>query len=159
MGKNKEKNEGEGVLIAAVNKQARRDYEILDVFEAGMVLKGSEVKSIREGNMNLKESYIKVSGSEVFLVGCHVGPYAHSPVGSHEPLREKKLLLHHIEIVRLVDQTKKKGLTLIPLRAYFKGGRCKLEFGIARGKKLHDKREDIKEREAQREIERVMKQR
>jgi len=151
------KAEGEGILIAAVNKKARRDYEVLDKFEAGISLQGSEVKSIRAGSTNLKESYVRVQKGEIFLVGCHISPYSHAPVDAHEPGRDRKLLLHRREIDRLIGQVEQKGLTLIPLRMYFKGGRCKIEIALGKGKKLHDKRGDMKKKEAEREMERFIK--
>lgn len=151
------KDSSAGILVAAVNKKARVEYEILDRIEAGVALIGSEVKSIREGGMNLKESYVRVKGAEIFLIGAHISPYRHSRADAHEPTRERKLLLHRREIDRLAGQVQQKGLTLVPLRVFFKNGRAKLEVGLGRGKKLYDKREDIKAREAQREIERGMR--
>ena len=152
-------SEGEGHVVA-VNKKARREYEILDTFEAGLQLLGSEVKSVREGAINLRESYIRLKNGEAFLVGCHISPYKYSRENEHDPLREKKLLLHRREIERLASQTQMKGLTIVPLKVYFTGqGRAKAAIGVGRGKKLYDKREDIKSREAAREIERVMKRR
>lgn len=150
------KNE-DGILIVAQNKKARHDYEILDTLETGIVLKGSEVKSIRAGEVNLKESYVRLQNQELYLIGAHISPYKFSPVESHKPTRDRKLLAHKKEILRLDLQADKKGLTLVPLKIYFKNGRCKLEIGVGRGKKLHDKREDIKAKEAKREIDKAMK--
>ena len=143
----------------AQNKNARRNYEILDSFEAGISLLGSEIKSIRAGGANLRESYVRLKNSEIFLVGCHISPYQHSPVDAHEPERDRKLLLHRREIDRLEGQVQQKGLTLVPIKLYLKGGRCKIEVGLGKGKKLHDKREDVKQKEAMRDIERAMSRR
>lgn len=155
MGKAKKPPEGDTV---AANKKARRDYEIVSSAEAGISLLGSEVKSIRQGNASLKESYIREKNGELYLVGCHISPYSHSPVDAHEPTRQRKLLLHRQEIDRLIVQIARKGLTLVPLRLYFnKDGRCKLEIALGRGKKLFDKREDEKKRVATREVERMLK--
>jgi SsrA-binding protein len=160
MAKGKKKGEGtdEGRKVVAVNKKARRDYLIQDALEAGIELEGCEVKSAREGSLNLKESYIKFRSGECFLVGCHISPYRFSRQDAYDPLRERKLLLHKHQIERLSASVQQKGLTAVPLRAYFtQRGRCKLEIALGKGKKSYDKREDIKSREAQREIERRMK--
>ncbi|MFN8389097.1 MAG: SsrA-binding protein SmpB [Bdellovibrionota bacterium] len=151
--------EGGGILIVAQNKRARHDYEIMQTAECGIVLSGPEVKSIRDGHMNLKESYVQVHGGEVFLIGCNIKPYAHSRLEEQDADRERKLLMHRREIERLAVQVNQKGLTIVPLKAYFKAGRCKVEIGIGRGKKLHDKRDDLKRREADREMARAMKYR
>ena len=145
-----------GVLVVAANRKARADYEILDKAEAGIVLVGSEVKSIRNGGINLKDTYIRVKGGELFLVGSHISPYSHSRVDAHETVRDRKLLMHKKEIIRLGVQVQQKGLSLVPLRVYFRKGRCKVEIGVGRGKKLHDKRQDLKAREAMRDIERSL---
>lgn len=150
--KKQEESNDDHIKVVAVNKSARRDYEIMDTVEAGLVLLGSEVKSIRGGGVNLKESYVRPKGAELILVGCHVSPYAHSRVDAHEVLRDKKLLLHKKEIERLSAQVQQKGLTLIPLRMYFRSGRCKLELGLGRGRKLHDKRDATKKKEAERDM-------
>lgn len=148
----------EGPLVIAVNKKARRDYEILDVFEAGIVLLGHEVKSIRAGSINLRDSYIRVANGELILVGCHISPYENARVEECKPKRDRKLLLHRKEIDRLGGQVQRRGLTLVPLRVYFnKRGRCKLELGLGRGKKLYDKRQDERTKEAKREIERGLR--
>lgn len=149
--------QADGILIIAVNKQARREYDISDVYEAGLVLLGSEVKAVRAGAMNLKESYVRVKGREVFLVGCHISPYSHSRPDAHEATRDRKLLLHAHEIAKLCGLVQQKGFTLVPLRVYFRNGRCKIEFGLGKGKKLHDKREDMRKREATREMDQAMK--
>jgi len=122
-----------------------------------MVLKGTEVKSLREGRINFKDSYAKVQDGEVFLVNAHISPYSHGNVQNHDPLRERKLLLHKSEIKRLTGKTVEKGLTLVPLSVYFVGGRVKVELALARGKRRGDKRETIKRRDAQREVERELK--
>ena len=146
-----------GILQVADNKSAFHHYEILDKFEAGLALIGSEVKSIRLGGASLKESYIQVKDQELFLINCHIAPYAQSRVDAHAPTREKKLLMHKREIEKLGIQIRQKGLTLLPLRMYLKRGRVKIELAVGRGKKLHDKRADIKKREADREINRAMR--
>jgi SsrA-binding protein len=138
--------------IIATNRKAWHDYEILETYEAGLVLRGTEVKSLREGQVNFKDSYAAINGNEAWLIGCHIAPYHHGTDANHDPDRSRKLLLHRREISRLLGKTAERGLTLIPLRLYFKEGRAKLEFGLARGKKLHDKRATIKEREALREV-------
>jgi SsrA-binding protein len=141
-----------GEKVIATNRKARHDYEILETYEAGLVLRGTEVKSLREGQVNFKDSYAAINGNEAWLIGCHIAPYHHGTDANHDPDRSRKLLLHRREISRLLGKTAERGLTLIPLRLYFKEGRAKLEFGLARGKKLHDKRATIKEREALREV-------
>ena len=141
-----------GEKVIATNRKARHDYEILETYEAGLVLRGTEVKSLREGQVTFKDSYAAINGNEAWLIGCHIAPYHHGTDANHDPDRSRKLLLHRREISRLLGKTAERGLTLIPLRLYFKEGRAKLEFGLARGKKLHDKRATIKERDARREM-------
>ena len=141
----------------AKNKRARHDYEILDIFEAGIVLEGSEVKSLRQGAVNMSDAYAEIRGSECFLVNLHISPYQFSGVMNHEPKRDRKLLLHKQEIRRLMGKVKEKGLTLIPLSLYFKHGLVKVELALARGKRYHDKREDIRRRDEQRILERDLK--
>jgi SsrA-binding protein len=148
-----------GKKIIAVNRKARRDYEIIESFEAGMVLKGTEVKSLREGRLSFKDSYARIENGEVFLVNAHISPYSHGNIQNHDPLRERKLLLHKSEIRRLVGKTEQKGLTLVPLKAYFAQGHAKVELALARGKRQSDKRETIKRRDAEREMERELKRR
>ncbi len=143
----------------AVNRKARFDYFLFEKFEAGIVLLGSEVKSLREGKANLKDSYARIQKGEAFLINAHVSPYAGANQFNHEPTRARKLLLHRREIERLTGKTKEKGLTLIPLRLYFKNGRAKVELGLARGKKLYDKRETLRRKAAEREVERSLKSR
>ncbi|MHC1742380.1 MAG: SsrA-binding protein SmpB [Syntrophobacteraceae bacterium] len=145
--------------LVCQNKKAYFDYEILETFEAGMVLVGTEVKSLREGRANLKDSYAKVKKGEVFLYGLHISPYTHAYFDNHEPERIRKLLLHSSEIKRILGKTQEKGFALIPLKIYFSGGRAKVEIAMARGKKLYDKRESIKKKEERREIDRMRKQR
>lgn len=142
-----------------VNRQARFNYEILEKFEAGISLVGTEVKSIREGKGNIKEAYADIRGGEAWLIGAHISPYSHGNITNHDPLRDRKLLLNAKEIVRLQGKVMEKGLTLVPLRLYLKGRLIKLELGVARGKKLVDKREDIKKRDQEREIQREIKDR
>jgi len=134
------------------NRRASYEYHILEKAEAGIVLTGSEVKSIREGKLNLSDSYARVDGGEVFLVNCHISEYKNASFG-HEPLRKRKLLLHRREIRKLEKATAEKGLTLVPLRLFFNDrGYAKVEIGVARGKQRHDKRQSMKERESEREI-------
>lgn len=141
------------------NRQARFNYEILEKVEAGIALMGTEVKSIREGKVNIKEAYADIRDGEAWLIGAHINPYSHGNITNHNPLRERKLLLNAREIHRLQGKIMEKGLTLVPLRLYLKGRLIKLELGVARGKKLVDKREDIKKRDQQREIQRELKDR
>jgi SsrA-binding protein len=152
----KDKDKGEKVV--ATNRKAFHDYHIEDRFEAGIMLRGTEVKSLREGLVNLRDSYASVNHGEVFLHNCHINPYSHGNIMNHEPLRTRKLLLHQKEIIQLIGKTQQKGLTLIPLRIYFTPrGHAKVELALAKGKKQYDRRETIKEREAGREVERAMK--
>lgn len=142
------------------NRKAYHDYFIEEKFEAGIMLQGTEVKSLREGRVNLQDSYASVKGNEVFLHHCHISPYSHGNISNHEPLRTRKLLLHRKEINKLLVKTKQQGLTIIPLRVYFSNrGLAKVELGLAKGKKQHDRRESDKAREAGREMERAMKDR
>jgi len=142
--------------IVATNRKAFHDYAIEEKFEAGMVLKGTEVKSIREGRVNLRDSYASVDGNEVILHHCHISPYSHGNIMNHDPLRPRKLLLHRKEINKLLGRTQQKGLTLVPLRIYFTArGFAKVELALARGKKQYDRREEMREREADREMERA----
>ena len=157
MGKGKSERKEEGILPIASNKKAYHDYQIIEVIEAGISLKGNEVKSIREGGINLKDSYVRIIKEDIFLIGCHITPYSHSRREECEPVRDRQLLLHRREIDKLGIRVQQKGLTLIPLKIYFRKGRCKLEIGLGSGKKLYDKRQDIKAKEAMRAIDRVMK--
>lgn len=143
----------------AENRKAYHDYFIDETYEAGISLRGTEVKSIREGKLNLKDSYVLLKDSEAFLLNSHISPYSHGNIMNHEPLRTRKLLLNRSEIERLKGKVAQKGYSLVPLKAYFKGPYVKIEIGLARGKKLFDKRESIKEKEAKRQIERAVKAR
>lgn len=145
--------------IVAQNRKAFHDYSIEETIEAGIVLTGTEVKSLREGKANLKDSYVLIKHSEVLLLNCHISPYTYGNIMNHDPLRTRKLLLHKKEIARIQGKALQKGYSLIPLKMYFKGSIAKVEIGLARGKKLFEKRESIKKREAGREIERAMKNR
>jgi SsrA-binding protein len=138
------------------NRRARYDYVVSDTYEAGIVLEGSEVKSIRDGKANLRDAYARVDGGEVFLHGMHVAPYAFSRT-ELDPTRPRKLLLHHHQIDDLLRATSERGVTLVPLRVYFSGGRVKVELAVARGKRSYDKRQAIAERDAKREAERALK--
>lgn len=151
-----EKPERESI---AKNRRARHDYEILDTWEAGIVLNGTEVKALREGKANLSDAYGVVKDGELWLLNLHIAPYERGGYVNHDPTRTRKLLLHRKEIRRLIGATEKKGLTLVPLELYFKGGIAKVALALGRGKKLHDKRHDIKEREAQREMARTFRAR
>ncbi len=135
----------------ATNRKAFFNYEILERAEAGVSLAGSEVKSIREGGLSFRDSWVEFRGGELFLMGCYIGPYSHANLQNHADDRPRKLLLHKREILKLGGKTTEKGLTLVPLRAYFKNGRVKLEIGLARGKRAHDKRDAIKQRDIDRD--------
>jgi SsrA-binding protein len=141
----------------AVNRKARHDYLIEETFEAGIVLTGSEVKSLRAGKANLKDSHGRIERGEVWLWNVHISPYGPASQFGHDPTRARKLLLHQREIERLTGKIKERGLTLVPLRLYFKNGRAKVELALARGKKLHDKRDALREKETRREIDRATK--
>jgi len=157
--KGKSKKEDDGRKIVCKNKRAWHEYEIMEAVEAGMVLLGTEVKSMREGRVNLKDAYAKVQGDEVFLVEAHISPYSHGNISNHDPLRPRKLLLHKREIRRLGGKVQERGLTLIPLQIYFKEGKAKVELGLARGKRLYDKRAAIKKRDENRDLARELKNR
>ena len=148
-----------GEKVFATNKKAFHDYFIMEKFEAGISLLGTEVKAIREGRLNLKDSYALVQGGEAFLFNCHISPYSHGNRENHEPTRTRKLLLHQKEIKKLIGKTQEKGLTLVPLRVYLKRGKIKIELGVARGKKQIDKRETVRRKEADREARAAMKYR
>lgn len=145
-----------GKMIAN-NKKAYHDYFILDTYEAGIVLHGTEVKSLRMGKCSIKESFIRIENGEVFIYGMHISPYEKGNIFNKDPLRVRKLLLHKSEINKLAGQIKMKGYTLMPLKVYFKGSLVKVEVGLARGKKLYDKRQDIAKKDAKREAERDFK--
>lgn len=143
--------------IVATNKKAYHDYKIIETLEAGLVLTGTEVKSLRAGKVNLRDSYGKIKDSEVFLFNMHISPYEQATVANHEPKRTRKLLLHKAEIRRLIGKTKEKGYTLIPLTVYFVNNKAKVELALAQGKLLYDKRKALAEKEAKREVERAFK--
>ncbi|GGK23681.1 SsrA-binding protein [Caldalkalibacillus thermarum] len=147
------------IKVVAQNKKARHDYYIEDTYEAGIVLTGTEIKSIRAGKVNLKDSFARIKNGEVFLMNMHVSPYEQGNRFNHDPLRTRKLLLHKREINKLIGLTKEKGYALIPLKIYLKRGLAKIDLAVAKGKKLYDKREAMKKRDAQREIERAFRER
>jgi SsrA-binding protein len=147
------------VKVVASNRRAFHDYFIDEKVEAGLVLTGTEIKSIREGRVNLREGYVRIANGEAWLTGVHIAPYEQGNRYNHEPLRDRKLLLHRDEIDSLVGKSRQRGYTIIPLQMYLKGGRAKVELGLARGKKQYDKRAAIAEREAQRDIDRALRSR
>ncbi|MBF0203663.1 MAG: SsrA-binding protein SmpB [Desulfamplus sp.] len=149
--------EQDRIKIIANNKKARHDYDISGEIEAGIVLVGTEVKSIRQGKVNLKDSYADVKNGEVFLKQMHITPYQNAYYDNHDPLRSRKLLLHNKEIKKLIGKVAERGFTIIPLKIYFKNGKIKVQIGLAKGKKLYDKRDTIKKRDVQREIDRYQK--
>ncbi|MEW6381654.1 MAG: SsrA-binding protein SmpB [bacterium] len=143
--------------VIAVNKKASFDYFIQETLEAGIVLQGTEVKSIREGRINLKDSYAKVEGDEVYLLNCHISPYSHSAFYNHEPTRKRKLLLKKRQIKRLIGKALEKGQTVVPLKVYLKRNLVKVEIALAEGKKLYDKRETLKRKEEEKNMARALK--
>jgi SsrA-binding protein len=145
--------------VIATNRKAFFNYEILDRAEAGMRLVGTEVKSIREGGLNFRDSFVEFKGGELFLVGCRIGPYSHGNLMNHPEDRDRKLLLHKREILKLGGKATEKGFTIIPLRAYLKNGRVKVEIGLARGKQTHDKRETLKRKDIERETRQAVRSR
>ena len=145
--------------IVAENRKALHDYHILETFEAGVVLQGTEVKSIREGRVNLRDSYARVEAGEVFVYNIHISPYTHRGYADHEPTRRRKLLLNRQEIRKLIGKTVERGMTLVPLRVYFKNGRVKIAVSLAKGKQAHDKREAVRKREVDRETRAAVKAR
>lgn len=145
--------------VIAQNKKAQHDYFILEAFEAGIELCGTEVKSVRQGRVNLKDAWCDVDGSQLYVNGMHISPYEQGNIFNRDPMRRRRLLMHKQEIARLYGQVKTAGLTIIPLSLYFKGPRVKLEIGLCKGKKLYDKREDAARRDASREMDRAMKER
>ena len=151
-------NSGGGIKIAADNRQARFQYEIIDTYEAGIALAGTEVKSIREGKLNLRDGFANIRNGEAWLHNVHISPHSMTNLAyNHEPRRTRKLLLHKQEIRKLIGQTEQKGLTLIPLKMYFKNGRVKVSIALAKGKKLHDKRESLRKKQDKREMDRARK--
>jgi len=144
--------------VVATNRKAFHVYHIDERYEAGLALQGTEVKAMREGRVNLRDSFARVDRNEVILHNCHISPYSHGNIMNHDPLRPRKLLLHRKEINKLMGRTQQKGLTLVPLRIYFSPkGKAKIELGLGKGKHEYDRREDIKDREARRDVERAMK--
>jgi SsrA-binding protein len=148
-----------GEKVIAENRRARHDYHLLDRYEAGIVLTGTEVKSLRESRATLQQAYADVRGEEVWLVGAHIAEYAQGNVHNHDPDRDRKLLLHKKEIASLIGKVRERGFTLVPTRLYWKNGKAKVELALARGKELHDKRRDIARRDADRQIERALRSR
>ncbi|EFQ5576367.1 SsrA-binding protein SmpB [Listeria monocytogenes] len=149
---------GDGKLVAQ-NKKARHDYAIEETFEAGIVLQGTEIKSVRNARVNIKDSYARIDKGEIFLHNMHISPYEQGNRYNHDPLRTRKLLLHKKQISRLIGETKESGYSIVPLKMYIKDGYAKVLIGVARGKKKYDKRQDLKQKEAKRDIERAFKER
>lgn len=149
----------DGTRLVASNRRARHDYDIVETLECGIVLAGSEVKSLRDGRASLQEAFARVDGGELWLHGMHIPPYSFSRAGGHEPVRPRKLLVHRRELERLAQKSKESGFTIVPLRVYFSGGLAKVEVALARGKKAYDKRQSEAERSAAREIQRAMSHR
>jgi SsrA-binding protein len=148
----------EGINVVTTNRKARHDYHIEETFEAGMVLTGGEVKSLRQGRVNLQDAFCIVERGETILQNCHITPYSHgSAYDTHDPVRPRKLLLHRREIDKLKKAVEQKGYTIVPLKVYFKNGYAKVEIALAKGKKLYDKRADIAEQETKRRLERVVR--
>lgn len=145
--------------VIATNRKARHNYFLSDTYEAGISLKGSEIKSIRAGQISIKEAYVQIENLEAWLMNAHIAPYEQASYLGHEPRRKRKLLLHRKEIDRLWDQVRKKGLTIVPTRVYLKNGRAKIEIALGRGKKQYDKRHEIAKRDAQRDMDRNLRRR
>ena len=148
-----------GEKLIAENRRARHDYHLLDRYEAGLVLTGTEVKSLRDGRATLQQAYAEVRDGEAWLVGAHIAVYDQGNIANHDPDRARKLLMHRKEIASLIGKVRERGLTLVPTRLYFKDGRAKVELALARGKEQHDKRRDIARRDADRQIERALRSR
>jgi SsrA-binding protein len=159
MSRAQNKNDEEGIQVVCRNKRAFHEYQVFDRLECGLVLKGTEVKSLRDGHASLEEAYAKIEDGEVWLHGSDIPEYSMGNRLNHKPKRPRKLLLHRREIAKFAGKASERGYTLVPLRLYFKEGRAKVELAVARGKQLHDKREDLKKSDAQREIRRAMTQR
>jgi SsrA-binding protein len=155
----KKETPSESVKVVAVNRKAAHDYELMERFEAGLVLVGTEVKSARDGRVNLKDSYAAPRGGELYLLQSHIQPYSHGTHENHEALRPRKLLLHKREMRKLIGKVTERGLTLVPTRMYFKDGRLKVEIALARGKRQHDRRAAERERDVKREVEAALKSR
>jgi SsrA-binding protein len=139
------------IKVVSTNKKARFEYFILETFEAGLALKGTEIKSVRNGQISLQEAYVRTNGEEIWLVGAHIAPYVHASAFQHDPKRDRKLLMHKKEIRKLFDEVRIKGMTIVPIKVYLKAGKAKLEIGLAKGKKQYDKRDAIRERDIERE--------
>jgi SsrA-binding protein len=148
----------DAIKVVAQNKKARHDYFIEQAMEAGIVLSGTEVKSIRQGKVNLKDSYADIKNGEVFLIGAHITPYEQGNIFNKDPLRDRKLLVHRAEINKLIGYIQRDGMALVPLQMYLKHGKVKVELAVAKGKKLYDKRDDIAKKDANREIDRKLKE-
>ena len=146
-----------GIKVVATNRKANHDYKIIEKYESGMVLSGTEIKSIRNNKVSIKESYVRIFNNEVFVIGMSISDYENAGYSSHDPTSDRKLLMHKKEILKIKRMVDEKGKTLIPLRLYLKNGRAKLEFGLGEGKKKWDKRHDIKDRETKRRIDRNLK--
>lgn len=147
------------IKVIATNRKVRHEYFLLEFYEAGILLKGSEIKSIRAGQISIKEAYVRIDRKEAWLIDSHIAPYAQASHYNHDPRRPRKLLLHRKEIQRLWDIVRQKGVTIVPVKLYLKNGRAKVEIAVARGKKLYDKRQAIAKRDAEREIERYLRKR
>ena len=145
------------IKVIVTNRKARHEYHILEKYEGGIVLHGSEVKAIREGKANIKEAYVRFSGKELFVIGMHIGKYSNEGYSTHTPVRDRKLLLHTKELKKMRKMVDEKGKTLIPLSIYFKGGNVKIEFGLAQGKKLYDKRKAKMDKDVNRQVDRALK--
>jgi SsrA-binding protein len=148
----------EGIKIIAKNKRASFDYHLLEKFEAGLVLTGTEIKSIRAHQVNLRRSYVQARGGELWLIEAHISPYVHGNIQNHDPVRPRKLLLHRREIKRIIDQMQQKSLTIVPTKLYLRNGRAKIEIALAQGKKKHDKRQSLAKKDDQRRMERALRE-
>lgn len=151
-------NKQSGIKIIAKNKRATFDYHLLESFEAGLVLTGTEIKSVRANQVSLRRSYVQQRNGELWLVEAHIAPYAHGNIQNHDPVRPRKLLLHRREINKIIDQMQQKSLTLVPTKLYLKNGRAKVEIALAQGKKKHDKRQDLARKDDQRRVERALRE-
>ncbi|MBP7213130.1 MAG: SsrA-binding protein SmpB [Anaerolineaceae bacterium] len=142
------------IKVVSTNKKARFEYFIQETFEAGLVLKGTEIKSVRNGQISLQEAYVRTNGEEIWLVGAHIAPYENASAYQHDPKRDRKLLMHKKQIRKIFDEVRIKGMTIVPIKVYLKEGKAKIEIGLAKGKKQYDKRDAIKERDVERETSR-----
>ena len=142
------------IKVVSTNKKARFEYFIQETFEAGLVLKGTEIKSVRNGQISLQEAYVRTNGEEIWLVGAHIAPYENASAFQHDPKRDRKLLMHKKQIRKIFDEVRIKGMTIVPIKVYLKEGKAKIEIGLAKGKKQYDKRDTIKERDVERETSR-----